>query len=81
MQSESVAASHLRVGDRVRVTLPGRGGGKAVGQIKYVGFLDNSTLDLTLYAGIRLDEPISDMDGIHKVRGVSKCGFKISRRP
>ena len=39
-----------------------------MGQVKYVGFLDNSSLDLTLYAGVRLDDDVGSMDGLHKVR-------------
>lgn len=74
-EEDEVAKCSIKVGDRVTVPGP-RGAGTASAcsaVVKYVGRLDNDVPDYNLYIGVKLDDPISDTDGLFKGKRYFTC--------
>eukprot|EP00118_Oscarella_pearsei_P004880 m.21650 g.21650 ORF g.21650 m.21650 type:complete len:1043 (+) comp28195_c0_seq3:1100-4228(+) len=76
-REDSAAAEQVKLGDRVLVYLK-----KNVfdleprtysGVIKFVGKIDTEYVDNRIYAGIKLDEPVGEHDGIVKGKRYFKC--------
>ncbi|EDQ91631.1 uncharacterized protein MONBRDRAFT_23731 [Monosiga brevicollis MX1] len=72
---DEVAKCSIKVGDRV--TVPGPRGAVTASAcsavVKYVGRLDNDVPDYNLYIGVKLDDPISDTDGLFKGKRYFTC--------
>ncbi|XP_065828143.1 golgin subfamily A member 6-like protein 1 [Oscarella lobularis] len=76
-RDDSVAAEQVKIGDRVVVHLK-----KNVfdlepreysGVVRFVGKIDTEYVDNRIYAGIKLDQPVGDHDGVVKGKRYFRC--------
>ncbi|EGD83194.1 hypothetical protein PTSG_03825 [Salpingoeca rosetta] len=81
LEEVDAAASHVRVGDRVLVRGPLVDGvvKQYTGVVKYVGRLDSEVIDYNIYAGLKMDDPIGDTDGLFKGKRYFRCPERHGR--